>query len=72
MKINSIMKSVSQIANRKKNYRVSDYVRKTAKRLGYEVSRKQVMFCLARLQRFGKVFYSRVGQKVKTYTLHEL
>lgn len=68
----SIMKSVEQIACRGKNYRVSDYIRKSTKRLGYGVSRKQVLFCLARLQRFGKVFYNIVGTKVKTYTLHTL
>ena len=68
----SIMKSVEQIARRGKNYRVSDYVRKTTKKIGRSVSRKNVLFCLARLQRHGLVYYSIAGCKVKTYTLREL
>ena len=68
----SIMKSVSQLAKRQSNYRVSDYIRKLRKHRGIIATRRQIMFCINRLQRQGKVFYNRSGSLIKTFIIEEL
>jgi len=60
----SIMGFCKQIANRETVYRVSDYIRKAWKASRMVITRKQVLFALARLQRHHKACYVLSGEKV--------
>ena len=61
--------SIKQILDRKKIYNISDYARKTGKRIGRAVSKSEVKSSLCNMQREGQLRYSIVGNAVIGFTL---
>lgn len=55
--------SIKQILNRSKIYNLSDYARKTGKRIGRDVSVSEVKATLHRMEKEGQLTYNIVAKR---------
>ena len=55
--------SIRQILNREKVYNLSDYARKTGKKIGRAVSIPEVRTCLSHMKKEGQLVYSIVNKR---------
>lgn len=60
--------SIKQILDRDKIYNLSDYARKTGKKIGRLVSKAEVLTCLSHMQNEGQLEYTRVGKAIVGFT----
>ena len=54
---------IKQILNRKKIYNLSDYARKTGKRIGRQVSVSEIKTCLFHMKKAGQLTYKIVNDR---------
>lgn len=60
--------TIKQILDRKKIYNVSDFARKTGKKIGRYVSKTEVLATLNRMEREGQLEFSVAGNAIVGFT----